>query len=318
MPDTKKKRLTYCHSRSLIQLFNSIYYCMICSSFFLTNTSSNEVKIKAIKPNNYSNMNNYYILSPSLWLSEEKNETNYFMNKKEYLKHRTPLIKNIKKICFYFSLSLKTYFLSIDYLDSIASKISSFNSYSIFQISLFCLILAAKFNEQAQKAMQIQSILKKEISKNYYFDEAYVLKLLNYKLNVRTSYDILMDILHFGFIFEGEDFHMGKINCIYSNLEKLLYFFSEINSYIDMNAKQIAFSIIGFARELLNLVPFNETIKKIFLISKEDEDIYNSGLLLIKKKVRIEGKFKNEKIDKKIEEKNTITIFCNEYKKIVE
>ena len=203
-------------------------------------------------------------------------------------------------------------------MDSIASKISCFNSYSIFQISLFCLILATKFNEQTSKAMKIQSILKKEISKNYYFDEAYVLKLLNYKLNVRTSYDILMDILHFGFIFEGEDFHMGKMNCIYSNLEKLLYFFSEINSYIDMNAKQIAFSIIGFTRELLNLSPFNETIKKIFLISKEDEDIYNSGLLLIKKKVRIEGKFKNEKIDKKIEEKNTITIFCNEYKKIVE
>lgn len=323
MTDTEKKKIKHCHNNALFKLFSSINYCMICSSFFLTNCSSNESKIKTIKPYNYSYKNNDSIPPCSLWTFEEKNETNYFINKRDYLKHRAPLIKNIKKICFYFSLSLKTYFLSIEYLDIISSKISSFNSYSIFQISMFCLILAAKFNEQPSKVGQIQSIVKNEISKNYILDESYVLKVLNYRLNIKTAYDILQDILNLGFIFEGENVNKSKINFIYANIEKIIYFCSEINFYIELNAKQISISMIGFARELLDLTPFNDTIKKIFLIKKEDEEIYNIGLQLIKKKIKIEGKYKNENniinsIDKTNEEKNTIAIFCNEYKKIVE
>lgn len=291
MPDYKHKLIKHGHFNAMLQLFNTINYCMICSSFFFKNPSSYDYQLKTKKPNNFSN--NKEIIPCSLWSLEEKNNSNNsenFLNKKDYLKQRAPLIKNVKNICRYFSLSLKTYFLSIEYLDKISSKILIFNPNNLLHISLFCLILAAKFNEPGHKFYQIQTELKKTLSKNYLADEIYVLQLLNYKLNISTSYDMLMDIIYFGFIFEGEEFDIRKMTYLYSYLEKILYIFSEFNSYINMTSKQIVVSIIGFVRELLGLTPFNEPIKKIFLINQKNEKFYNSGLEIIKKRIKIEGK----------------------------
>lgn len=295
---------------------------MICSAFVITKTSSSDFQIKTIKPDNY--IQNHEILPCPLWSSEENNELDYFINKKEYLKQRPSKIRYIKNICTYFSLSLKTYFLSITYFDKICSKISSFNPNYLLHICLLCIILASKFNERVQKVLQVQNELKKNISKNYSIDEIYVLQLLNYKLNLHTSYDMLHDILNFGFIFEGENYNKKKLNYIYSIPKKILYIFSEINSYIDMTAKQTALVIIGFAREILKLTPFHENIKKIFCIN---EQIYYLGLQTIKKKIKIEcskDKQKNEGnniIDEnniKNGGKKAVAIYCNEYKKLVE
>ena len=79
-------------------------------------------------------------------------------------------------------------------------------------MTLLCIILASKFNENAEKSLEVQTILKANISKNYLADEIYVLKLLNYKLNIHTSYDLLQDILKYGFIFEGDNFNYRKVN----------------------------------------------------------------------------------------------------------
>ena len=59
------------------------------------------------------------------------------------------------------------------------------------------------------------------------------------------------------------------MNSIYSIPVKTLYILSEINSYIDMSAKQSALIVIGFVRELFGLIPFNDNIKKIFSIKNE-------------------------------------------------
>ena len=323
MPDNKLKSKKHCHSNAIFQIINSLNYCMICSSFILNDKSSNDSRIKTIKPNNYCNNNE--ITPCPLWSLEEKNNSNNFVNKKDYIKQRQPLIKNLKYICTYFSLSLKTYFLSIEYLDRISSKISFFNPNALFKISLLCLILAVKFNEHALKILEVQKGLKNDLSKNYLVDEIYVLKLLNYNLNVYTSYDMLKDILHFGFIFEGEDPDFKKSNYFYYNLEKILYFFSEINSYIEMTAKQTAVSITAYARELLDLAPFNETMKNIFLINHKNEHFYYSGLETIKKRIKIEGKNKRDNLVNDVnynrnsqnEGNNTVALFCNNYKKIV-
>jgi hypothetical protein len=192
------------------------------------------------------------------------------------------------------------------------------------QISLFCLILATKFNEETSKAVQMQKALKNNISKNYCEDEKYVLNLLNHKLNVHTSYDILMDVLHSGFIFEGEEFNPNKMSYIYSNLENILYIFSGVNSYIDMTPKQVAISIVGFARELLGLNSYSCTFKKVFMIEQSHENDYVSGLEIIKKKIKIEGKFNNSKGNETNSamcgennfqkgKNKTIAIICNKY-----
>lgn len=275
-----------CHIKNhIVQLFNSISYCLICSTFIIKNISSFESLIKTIKPNNYEiNTENPSTLQ---WLKEE-DIPNDFINKKEYKKFRTSTVKNMKNICYYFSLSLKTYFLSISYLDKICSKISSFNNKILEHISLLCIILATKFNENKQKASEVQSILKENISKNYKEDEIYVLKLLNYELNIYTPYDILMDILYFGFVFENENFNLEKLYKLYSNIDRILYMLSESNSYIDLSSKQIALGIIGFTRELLNLNPFSENIQNIFIFNN-NKNMYTFGLNIIKKRIKIEN-----------------------------
>ena len=323
MPDDKHKIKMHCHSNALFQIFNSLNFCMICSSFILSNKSSNDVQIKLIKPD--SCCNSKEITPCPLWSLEENNNPNNFSNKKDYLKQRQPLVKNLKYICTYFSLSLKTYFLSIEYLDRISSKISFFNPNALFKISLLCLMLATKLNEHAPKMLEVQKGLKNDLSKNYLVDEIYVLKLLNYNLNVYTSYDMLLDILNFGFIFEGEEPDYRKMNYFYNNLVKILYFFSEINSYIELTAKQTAVSIVAFTRELLDLNPFNESIKSIFLINQKNQQFYYSGLEIIKKKIKIEGKKKKDNVENESkyninnqnEGNNTLALFCNKYKKLV-
>lgn len=322
MTDSKQKLMKCNHFKAIFHLFNSINYCVICSAFILTDCSSNNSIIKTIKPDNFKNKIEMF---PSFsWLSFENESINKFYNKKDYLKQRNSIIKNIKKVSSYFSVSLSTYFLTVYYFDEICSKFSSFNQNSLLQISLFCLILATKFNEETSKAVQMQKALKNNISKNYVEDEKYVLNLLNHKLNVHTSYDILMDILHSGFIFEGEEFNPSKISYIYSNLENILYIFSGANSYIDMTPKQVAISIVGFARELLGLNSYSCTFKKVFMIDQSHEHDYVSGLEIIKKKIKIEGKLNNSKGNETSSamcgennfqkgKNKTIAIICNKY-----
>ena len=322
MTDSKQKLMKCNHFKAIFHLFNSIKYCVICSAFILTDCSSNNSIIKTIKPDNFESKIEMF---PSFsWLSFENESLNNFYNKKEYLKQRHFIIKYIKKVSSYFSVSLSTYFLTIYYFDEICSKLSSFNQNSLMQISLFCFILATKFNEETSKAVQIQKVLKDKISKNYCEDEKYVLKLLNHKLNVHTPYDILMDILHSGFIFEGEEFNPQKMIYIYSNLENILYIFSGINSYIDMTPKQIAISIVGFARELLGLNSYSNTFKIVFMIGQDHEQDYVSGLEIIKKKIKIEGKLNKSKEDETNStmcgennfqngKSKTIAIICNKY-----
>ncbi len=283
----------YKNRNNILKLFNSISYCMICSCFIFQNISSFESSSKTIKPNSFEINKDY---TPSFhWLNKDSTKNNSFVNKKEYLKLRPSIIKNMKKVCSYFSLSLKTYFLSVDYFDKINSNTSSYNESTLYQISLFCIILASKFIENSTKALEVQSTLKDKVSKNYLIDEVFVLKLLDYDLNIYTSYDIFMDILYCGFIFENEDINYKQINLIYYNIQKILYTFSESNSYIDMTPKQIAISMMAFSRELMNLHPFTSNIQKIFMINKKNENLYIQGLKIIKKKIKIENEVKGGK-----------------------
>ena len=55
-------------------------------------------------------------------------------------------------------------------------------------ISKFCLILAAKFAENGEKAVSIEKEYKNEISTNYINDEMYILQLLYYLRFYRRFY----------------------------------------------------------------------------------------------------------------------------------
>ena len=248
--------------------------CFNCSSVILR--SENGKEISTIKPLKY-----FIRQETAIPLFLLNNDNPYkFINKHDYLKIRIDIVKELKKICTNFKLSKKTYYVSLDYLDKICSKMSAFDMEDLLQIAKFCIVLAVKFQESQIKGIEIKKNLGLCSSNNYSKDELYLLQLLDYNLYVNTSFDIMMDIMHTGFLFSCEKFSLKKMNLIYKKMENMLYFFSGTKFYIDMTHKEIAISIIGFIRETLGLVPYDKIMKSVFM--NECTDIQNYSLCLQK------------------------------------
>jgi hypothetical protein len=207
-----------------------------------------------------------------------------FCNKESYLEIRTKIVKKMKTFAQKFNLSKKTYFLALDYFDRLCSKLTQFN-FSVVQIAEFCVVLASKFQDESKNALTAK--LSLGYSKNYAKDELYILQLLNYELYSITSYDILMDIMHTGFLFNNEQFSQNKMNIIYGKIVKMLYFFSETKYYIEMTPMEIALSVIGFVRETLGLTAYNNIIKNLFM-SSGDIKRYLSCLTKFRKCFKIQ------------------------------
>jgi hypothetical protein len=194
----------------------------------------------------------------------------------------------MKLYCKQLNLNLKTFFSALDYLDRVCSTLSNFETNILNQILDLCLILSAKLNENMNKAMEVKHYLCGSSKKNYISDEFFMLKkLLNYDLIKITSYDILMDILKCGFIFNDEDFQIKKMNSVYDKIEDMLYLFSESKNWITMSPKEIAMGIIGWARDYLGLVPFSKNIQTVFLNEVDDVHNYLKCLNKIKKCFKI-------------------------------
>ncbi len=164
----------------------------------------------------------------------------------------------------HFGLTRKTFVLALDYFDRILSKtiVSSFED--IKQISILCVILASKFQENGVKGKKVEN-LSLGTSINYAADELFILRLLNYDLFSFTCYDFLKDILYTGFLFNDENFSLRKMDLIYEKIEDMLYFFSESKYYIEYTHKEIAISIIGLIRERLGLPAFSNNFQIVFM-----------------------------------------------------
>ena len=264
----QKNFLIYPHKKQFrLELNQKISFCFNCSSAIITNKSGKEIStIKHLK---------YHIPQETalpIFLLLSDNNPYYFLNKSGYIKIRKQIIKDMKFFCSKYKLNKKTYFLALNYLDRIFSRMLGFDLEALKQIYQICIILACKLIENQSKVIEIKK-LARIISTNYAKDELYLLTLLNYDLKVFTSYDILIDILNCGFLFDDEEFSIRKIHSIYNEIENILYLFSESKYYIDMTQKEIAMAIIGFIRETLGLVPFSKNIQNVFM--HEYVDIYN-------------------------------------------
>ena len=255
--------------------------CFNCSSVILRNENGKE--ISTIKPLKYFTRQETAV--PLFLLN---NDIPYkFINKHDYIKIRIDIVKELKKICTNFKLSKKTYYVSLDYLDKICSKMSAFDKEDLLQIAKICIVLAVKFQENHIKGIEIKKNLGLCSSNNYSKDELYLLQLLDYNLYVNTSFDIMMDIMQTGFLFNCEKFSLKKMNLIYKKMENMLYFFSGTKFYIDMTHKEIAISIIGFIRETLGLVPYDKIMKSVFMNECIDIQSYSLCLQKIKKFFKI-------------------------------
>jgi len=252
----------------LFEMNKTVSFCFNCSSAVIRDKSGKE--ISAVKPLKY------YVRQESampLYLITPDNHQPYmFLNKSGYLEIRGSIVKKMKCFCNCFKLTKKTFFLALDYFDRICSRMMDFDEVDLNQIYQLCIILASKFQENGVKGMEIKNIISK-VSNNYSKDELYLLQLLNYDLHAYTSYDILMDILHTGFLFNNENFCMRKMHSVYGKIENMIYLFAESKHYIDWTHKERALAIIGFIRETLGLVAFSNNIQILCML--EFANIHN-------------------------------------------
>lgn len=261
--------------------YPNILFCLNCSQTFFKDKEGNEFNIT--KPRYL--LKNQVFDMPLFMLNCESDTILNFQNREKYLKIRTNIVKNMKKNCQILGLSKKIYFLSLQYLDIICSKLNSFNINNLTEISIYCIIIATKFLENRNKYLQIRENFNN--INNYGINELYILKLLNNNLCIHTSYDILMEFVNFGFILDDEKCSFAKVRSIYSKIEDILYFFSEKKYFIDMTNKQIAFSFILFFREIIGLQRSNKLLNYIFSNQNfiiDDNTIY---IEYIKKYIKI-------------------------------
>ena len=286
--------LFYPHKKQFILEFTQkVSFCFNCSSAIITDNSGKE--ISTIKPLKH-HLHQETALPIFLTISDKHNPY-HFLNKSGYLKIRKEIVQSMKEFCNNFQLNKKTFFLALDYIDRICSRMIEFDKDALKQSSQICIILACKLQENQSKVMEIKK-LAKAVSGNYANDELFLLGLLDYNLHVFTSYDILMDILNCGFLFNNEKFSekkKKKMLSIYGGIENILYLFSERNYYIDMTHKEIALSIAGFIRENLGLTAFSKNVQITFMNEYVDVHNYLSCLNKFRKcfKFKIENNSNN-------------------------
>ena len=288
----QKTQFIYSHKKQYrLEVTQKVSFCYRCSTAILKDKSGNE--ISTIKPLRYHIPQETCI--PIFLTISDKHNPYIFYNKSNYIKIRRDIVKQMKLFCQYFELSKKTFFLALDYFDRILSIITTSNFEDLMRISKLCIILAAKFQENGVKGMQVKELSMKA-STNYAQDELFLLRLLNYKLHTFTCYDILIDMLSAGFLFDDEDFSIKKMDLIYDKILNMLYLFSESKYYIDWTHKEIALASIGLIRENFGLPAFSKNIKSVFMNEFVDIHNYSSCLNRLRKCFKFLEKDKNKNI----------------------
>ena len=201
---------------------------------------------------------------------------------------RKKIVKEIKQISLKCGLSPRTVFLALQYIDKIGSKIVSFDGIEL--ISKFCLIIAAKFSENGEKAVSIEKTYKNEISTNYINDEVYILQLLNYELKLPTLYDSIISILQKGFIFDNESVTPKKLSYAYDAALQTLFHLIDNRIVIDLPMKQVVIAIIAFSRELVGLEAFSHVLIVSNSIEESELESYKEALRKVKQCFKLKRK----------------------------
>ena len=285
-----KRNVIYCiHKKSKISRINEMenyYFCQDCGSL-LYQIEENDY-IRTIKPIYFqqsieiSPYDIYKELSISNFkpLSEES----------KYYKNREKAIILLKKYNNIYKFSEHSYFLALTYMDNIFIHIQD-EKISKKQFELYIInsvLLAAKFYEKDIHQPNTSRFISIEL--NYVIDECDIieneiecLKILDYKLNYFSSYEILMMFLNNGFIFEDEINNKTNdyIIIIYNYALKIYKDIIQNVIALKYNNLQIVFSIIHLTRKQFGLQNnFFNILKKFYNIHLSD---YKECLNTIKK-----------------------------------
>ena len=158
----------------------------------------------------------------------------------KYLSKRKEIIKIIRATSAKLNFNSQTFFYSIYYLDIIFSKENTIQKLSDFVlISLNCLVIAAKFNENeptVPETKKFGSVLSNLTRFRYRYSlndmaqaEIFCLKMLNYKLNYYSLYHFLVFFFAHGIFFNN--FQNDSLNYM-KILEKIYITSREILDYV--------------------------------------------------------------------------------------
>ena len=290
-------------------------FCQNCG-LILYSTKTNKY-INTIKP--MENQSKTETDPIQLFLNSYK-ETPFIPIAKDsvYFDKRSRDIKILEKINNLYHFSDEIFFLALTYMDYIFKCIYNNKNKNITRKTeelyiLNCLLISEKFYDKDITNIPEYSIYLKytiydidvaDIKEN----EIYCLKILEYKLDHHSIYDILKGYMYNGFIFEKEidNNSLGyQIKFAYNYAEKL--FRDIIYSYIAIFYPPylIAFVIIQLTRKKFFDSKYMKKIKKIYGIKQNDyKECYEDIKDFLKKienglKVCDYNKINKEKIDEK-------------------
>ena len=250
-------------------------------------------------------------------LKNDKNNEKNFINI-EYLKNRNKLLNFLRSINYKLDFNSQTFYLSLLYLDKIfeLNDIKIIKDKDFHLISLSCLILASKFNENDPHVPDLQSfincykdVLKKKTTfykftvKDLRESEMKTLKLLKYKLNYYSIYHYLIFFFCHGIIFKETLFKYKNekqiskrkiLEKIYIRGREILDFVVEDNkNYIYINNEKnylCAYLILKYSIENVLEIKLeeNEDVFKLIYqfkyndtkhIKKEEEFLRNNKII---------------------------------------
>ena len=193
--------------------------------------------------------------------------------KKSYIKKRKSNILLLKQITNEFHLSDRTFHLALVFIDKIFLKIKTIKLIDL--ISIFCLILATKFvEEDKRKITLIQKKYLKNKTNNLFFDEFYILTLLDFDYNITTSYDLLEYFLNYKLIFFEDEKEKVKKKLTNFTIPQLCYAYLnnliEKNILLTLNPIQIVLGIIKLIRKRFGLEPNRFELFKEFDFFNDD------------------------------------------------
>jgi hypothetical protein len=306
------------HPSNKLSKIDSSEDCAFCQSCGLILYSAKTNKyINTIKP--MENQSKTETDPIQLFLNSYK-ETPFIPIAKDsvYFDKRSRDIKILEKINNLYHFSDEIFFLALTYMDYIFKCIYNNKNKNITRKTeelyiLNCLLISEKFYDKDITNIPEYSIYLKstiydidvaDIKEN----EIYCLKILEYKLDHHSIYDILKGYMYNGFIFEKEidNNSLGyQIKFAYNYAEKL--FRDIIYSYIAIFYPPylIAFVIIQLTRKKFFDSKYMKKIKKVYGIKQNDyKECYEDIKDFLKKienglKVCDYNKINKEKIDEK-------------------
>ena len=153
--------------------------------------------------------------------------------------------------------------------------------------TLVCIILVTKFIGDAEKGRAMErELFTLRGDRTYPQREGTILKLIGYKMNFVTAFDIMTDVLYNGIIFSDDD-NTRCVDKIYLNCLLQLNAFVEKQLFLSYTPIQIVFAIVSFNRELYGLNDRTDLFEKIYNIR---ESLYADCLKELRSKVKVQRK----------------------------